>query len=295
MLTFHQLEVLVAVADAGSVGGAAAQLVVTQPAVSSSLHALERQLDCSLVTRAGRGIVLTEDGERIVRYARRILALVEEATASIEGADAAGAQTVRLGVVTAAAQHLVGQLLSSVAGLEPRLGVELEVGNRVRVWQLLNSRAVDIAVTGRPPSSGGFTPLARRANELVVVCRPGTVWADRVADATWLVREAGSGTRASAEEVIAHLGIDPPRVVIGSNAAIQTAAEAGVGIALLPREAVVAALASRQLSRIEAPGTPVNRPWFVVVRAGEPVSAAARRWLDHLLADPDGGFEALAA
>lgn len=290
MLTIHQLEVLVAVADTGSVRAAAERLVVTQPAVSASIHALERQVGTPVLARQGRGIVLTEDGETLVRYARQILGLVTEALGAIDGSGAAEQSTVHLGVVTAAAQHLVGQLLARVNELTPRLGIELEVGNRVRIWQLLNARTVDLAVTGRPPSSGEYAALARRPNELVLVCRPGVVWADKLSEATWLVRERGSGTRASAEEVIAHLGIDPPRAVIGSNAAIQTAAETGVGVALLPREAVEEALAARTLARLEAPGTPVSRPWFVVARAGEPLSAPARRWLEHLLDQPGSRF-----
>ena len=293
MLTLHQLEVLVTVAETGSVHAAAERLVVTQPAVSASIHALERQVGASLFARAGRGIVLTDDGDTLVRYARQILGLVDEALSAIDGTGAAEQSTVHLGVVTAAAQHLVGQLLAHVNELTPRIGMELEVGNRVRIWQLLNGRTVDLAVTGRPPSSGEFAVLARRPNELVLVSRPGTVWAQKLSEATWLLREPGSGTRASAEEVIAHLGVDPPRAVIGSNAAIQTAAEAGVGVALLPREAVEEALTARSLVRLDAPGTPVSRPWYVVARAGEALPAPARRWLDHLLGQPESRFVAV--
>jgi len=294
VLTLHQLEVLVAVAETGSVGAAAEQLVVTQPAVSASVAALERQVGTKLLARAGRGVVLTQEGETLARYARQILGLVSEAVAAVEGQGAGEQATVHLGVVTAAAQHLVGQLLVHVNELRPRIGIELEVGNRARIWQLLNARAIDLAVTGRPPASGEFTVLAERPNELVLVCRPGTVWARRLADATWLVREPGSGTRASAEEVIAQLGIEPARAVIGSNAAIQKAAEAGVGVALLPREAAEEALATRALVRVAAPGTPMSRPWYIVGRAGEPLPAPARRWLDHLLAQPEARFVPVA-
>jgi DNA-binding transcriptional LysR family regulator len=293
VLTVHQLTVLVTVADTGSVRAAAGKLVVTQPAVSASLAALERQVGVPLTARAGRGIALTDAGEVLTRYARQIVSLVDEAVAATQGLGGSGPGTIRLGVATAAAHHLVGQLLAGVNDLSPSVGIELEVGNRVRIWQLLNARAVDLAVTGRPPVSGGFDALARRDNELILVCRPGAVWASRLGEATWLLREPGSGTRATAMEVIAQLGIDPPVAVIGSNIAIKTAAEAGLGVALLPREAVEEALASRTLARVDAPETPLNRPWYVVARAGEQLPAPARRWLDHLLGQPDGRFVAL--
>lgn len=292
MLTLHQLSVLVTVADEGSVRGAAERLVVTQPAVSASLGALEREMGVSVFARAGRGIVLTDAGETLVRYARQILGLVDEAVSTVAGRAPDAAGTVRLGVSTAVAHYLVGHLLAKLNDLSPRLGIELEVGNRVRVWQLLTSRTVDLAVAGPPPSSGEFTVLARRANELILVCQPGAVWSRRLGDATWLVREPGSGTRAACEEVIALLGIDPQRVVIGSNQAIKTAAEAGLGVALLPRDAVSDSIAERHLTRIDATGTPLRRAWCIVARSGEELTAPARRWLEHVLAQRDAGFTA---
>ena len=290
MLTVHQLTVLVAVAETGSVRGAAERLVVTQPAVSASLAALKQQVGVPLVARAGRGIVLTEAGVALAGYAVRIISLVDEAIGVVKGHQEEGLGAVRLGVGLAAAQYLVGELLAKVNDLAPNIGMELEIGNRVRIWQLLNARTIDLAVTGRPPTSGEFSTLARRDNELVLVCRPGTVWAEKLEAATWLLREPGSGTRAAADEVIANLGVTPPTVVIGSNTAIQTAAEAGLGVALLPREAVEEAIASRLLTRISSPGTPLQRPWYVIARAGEDLPAPARFWLNHLLSEPSSRF-----
>lgn len=294
MLTLHQLEVLVTVADVGSVRGAAERLVVTQPAVSASIAALEKQVGVKLVERSGRGIALTDEGTAMAGYARRILSLAHEAMTVVkEGEDGAGA--LHLGVGLALAQHLTGALLAGVNELQPRVSVELEVGHQVKIWGMLMSRELDIAVTGRPPGSGGFCVLAERANEMIVVCRPGSVWHDGLTEATWLVREPGSGTRACAEDVIARLGIDPRRVVVGSNMAIQTAAEAGVGVALLPAEAVSGALSARTLARLAAPGTPMAHPWCVVAREGEPLARPARMWLDQLLESADAAFTSTPA
>jgi len=281
----------VTVAEAGSVRGAADRLVVTQPAVSASIAALERQVATKLFERTGRGVSLTDEGSALVAYARQILRLVDEAVAVV-GGEQSGAATLHLGVGLAIAQHLTGELLAGVNDLKPRISVELEVANRIRIWEMLQGRELDLAVTARPPASGDFRVLAERPNEMIVVSRPGGVWHDRLGEATWLVREPGSGTRACAEDVIARLGSDPRRVVIGSNMAIQTAAEAGVGVALLPADAVRPALAARALARADAPGTPMSRPWCVVARTGEALSAAARGWLDLLL-ESAAGFVAV--
>lgn len=289
MLTLHQLKVFVTVAESGSVRAAADRLVVTQPAVSASLAALERSVCATLVARAGRGIELTEAGRVMLRYARQLLGLVDEAVTSVSGLDAAGAGAVRVGVTTAAAHHLVATLLAHLRDRRPGLRLELELGNTRRIWQLLADRSIDAAVAGRPPASNALVSVATRPNQLVLVAKPGAVWANRLAETTWLLREPGSATRAAVEEVIAGLGIAPPVMTIGSSAAIQSSAEAGLGVALLPRDAVEAALRTRALTIVHARLTPLDRPWHVVVRAGELLPAAAREFVDGLT-EADAGF-----
>ncbi|TPW16132.1 MAG: LysR family transcriptional regulator [Acidimicrobiaceae bacterium] len=290
MLTIHQLQVFVTIADHRSIRRAAEQLVVTQPAVSASLAALERSVGVELVARHGRGIELTEAGRVMVRYARVMLGLVDEAIAATKFADDPVTAPVRVGATTASADHMLMPLLARIRTHRPAMQFNLEVGNRARVWQLLADRQVDIAVTTRPPANGAFESLATRNNEFVLVAKPGSVWAGKLGEATWLVREEGSSSRSATDEVIAMLGISPPTLAIGSNAAIQRSAEAGLGVALLPAEAVVGAIKTRSLATIRAEATPLRKPWHVVARAGETLSSAARQFIDDLV-NIGGEFE----
>ena len=135
----------------------------------------------------------------------------------------------------------------------------------------------------RPPASGTFESLATRPNELVLVAKPGLVWPGRAGEMTWLVREEGSSTRAAVDEVMARLAVTPTVITIGSNTAIQRSAEAGLGVALLPTEAVSEALRTRTLTTIHTDGTPLRKPWHVLVRAGETPSAATSQFVDDLV------------
>lgn len=289
MLTIHQLKVFVTVAEAGSVRAAAERLVVTQPAVSASLAALEREMGAALFARAGRGIELTEAGRTMARYAQLILGLVDEATAAVTS-DGGRVQTIRLAASTSAADHVVTPLLARLRDRLPEVAISFEIGNRERIWQLLVDRAVDVAVTGRPPVTGDIVSVATRANELVLVARPGTVWRQRLHEATFLLREPGSGSRSATEEVIAALGITPPTMTVGSNTAIRAAAESGLGVALLPRDTVAESLRARTLGLVPTPATPMARPWHVVVRGDAPRAAGVRAFVDEALAS--GGFSA---
>ena len=145
-MTFGQLQTFLAVARTGSVRGAAAELVVTEPAVSASVAALQRDLGVELVTRQGRGIALTPAGNTLARYAAELLAVRDQALRELRGI-----RTLRLAAVTTAGEHIVPPLLMAFRQTRPGIEVTLEVGNRVRIYDRLARREADIAIGGRPP------------------------------------------------------------------------------------------------------------------------------------------------
>ncbi|MGH8976241.1 MAG: LysR family transcriptional regulator, partial [Acidimicrobiia bacterium] len=85
-MTLGQLRTFLAVAETGSGRAASHRLVVTQPAVSAALAALQKEVGVALVAREGRGLRLTLAGTIFAGYARRILGLADEAVAAAGGA-----------------------------------------------------------------------------------------------------------------------------------------------------------------------------------------------------------------
>ena len=76
----------------------------------------------------------------------------------------------------------------------------------------------------------------------------------RPSRATWLMREAGSGTRDTCEALLAALDAEPPRLTLGSQGAVIAAAEAGLGVTLVSRQAVARQLADGRLAELPVPG-----------------------------------------
>ena len=293
-LTLGQLRTFLAVAATGSVRAAADQLVVTQPAVSSALAAVRKQVGVALVMRDGRGLRLTPAGEALAERARAALALLDEAVAAARGEADPDRGRLRLASVTTAGEHLAPPLLASFLADRPEVTVSLEVGNRRRVADLLSHHEVDLAIGGRPPP--GAETLAVRANRLVVVAttpaprrgrkkaaaRP--VARAELEAATWLLREPGSGTRATAEALLEELGITPRILTFGSNGAVVESVRIGLGVTLISADAVVGDLAAGALEEWEHPGLPIERPWHLLGRAGEPLAPTPDRFLAHLFA-----------
>ncbi|MEJ7722581.1 MAG: LysR substrate-binding domain-containing protein [Ilumatobacteraceae bacterium] len=109
-----------------------------------------------------------------------------------------------------------------------------------------------------------------------------------LADTPWLLREDGSGTREATDELFGRLGIDPPRMILGSNGAVIEAVVAGFGVALISLDAVADRVAARTIRRAECPHTPINRPWHLVASADVALSPTAALAVRSLLGSGDG-------
>jgi len=266
-VTLTQIRAFLAVKDTGSVHGAASQLLVSQPSVSAAVASLGRELGVILFERHGRGVRLTEPGEAFAPYAAQLLGLLEQGRGAAREAARPETSKVRLAAVNTAGEYLIPPLIRAFRQLHPGISILLEVGNRATVFERLESRRADIAIGGRPPSRGlaGF-PLT--GNELVVVGREAPV---DLAAVPWLLREEGSGTRLATERLLADLGLgqlesgSPELLTLGSNGAIKQGLAVGLGITLISRFAVARELREGLLTEITVPGTPLSRPWHVLL------------------------------
>lgn len=297
-VTFTQLRTFLAVVDTGSVHAAATRLGISAPAVSGAVGSLQRELGVTLLDREGRGVKVTRAGRVFAEYARRILRLTAAAgDAARETLDATRGR-IRIAAVTTAGEHVLPRFLASFRAGYPRTEMSLEVGNRDRVWAALDNYEVDLAIGGRPPAGGRFESVATRPNLLVLVAARTGATAVRevqvadIAAQVLLMREEGSGTRSTAEELLDELGILPARVTVSSNGAIRESVSAGLGITLISRDAVTRQLEAATLEEWRCPPLPYERAWHVAKRRDEELPPTATLFLDHLAgrAEDDGGF-----
>ena len=283
-ITSSRLTTFVTFAEEGSVVGAARRLVVSESAVSVAVSALSKDLGVALVERVGRGVELTPAGTTYVGYARRILGLLEQGWAAARGVGEPGRGRLRLAAVPTAADQLIAPLLTSFSTEFPDVELRVDVGSSSEIWDLLAHHEVDLVLAGRPPESVSGRITATRDNLLVVVARPSSVATFAEGETTWLLRERGSGTRATLEAMLSSRDLDPPRMVLGSNGAVVAAAVAGLGAALVSADAVAAELATDKLALVPLVGTPLVRPWHLVT--GMTPTPATRLFVEHVLSVP---------
>jgi LysR family transcriptional regulator, low CO2-responsive transcriptional regulator len=293
MTTNARLRALVELADTGSVRGAAERLVVTESAISSALSSLSAEVGVPLIDRHGRGVRLTPAGVRYTEYARNILGLHEEAIQAARAEADPEHGAIRLAAVTTAGELLIPALLASFREKHPAVVCKLNVAPRTSIWSMLSRHAVDVAVAGRPPTDLQQVRIqAISQNNLVVVGPPDHARTFDPAESTWLLREAGSGTRATTAMLFEELEIMPPQMVLGSHGAVVAAAAAGLGVTLVSRQAVRTHLESGALVELPVPGTPLDRPWHIVTQS--PCTGSTELLIEHLTAHRDLGWEAMA-
>src|SRR4051812_11998420 len=154
LMTLAQLQSFVLVARHGSVKAAAAELEVTEPAVSVAVAALRKELGDELFVRHGRGIALTPGGRRLASLASEILGLAEQARRSV----AAGAESRRIVVAATAlvAEH-IGPLIEMFTAREDGLEIAVSELPGGSFEEALKHRRADIALG---PGLGSSSTIA---------------------------------------------------------------------------------------------------------------------------------------
>jgi LysR family transcriptional regulator, low CO2-responsive transcriptional regulator len=268
-MTLAQLQSFVLVARLGSVKAAAAELGVTEPAVSVAAAALRKELGDELFVRNGRGIALTPGGRRLAALASEILGLAEQARRSVQ--DSPGqSRLMQVAVTNIVAEH-VGPLIDAFTARDPGLEIAIETVAGASMAELLEHRRADIAL-GPPPSPERAATVATvpfLRCRLIVVAASGHPLAGRadippaeLAGERWLLGPPELDPTTGAGLLFARAGLEPADVVgYTSHAAAVAAAAAGDGVVLTLAHTVIEELRRRALTRIDMRGTPMLEMW----------------------------------
>lgn len=156
-LSIDQLRSLVTIAETNSFTQAARKLFRTQPALSLQIKRLEEHVGTPLVLRNGRSIGMTEAGQVLVDYARRILDLNEEALAKLSLTETEG--KVRIGVLEEVTIGPLVDLLTKFGRLCTKVELELEVGTSWNLSRMIKSNDLCLAVANLDYAEDNATPL----------------------------------------------------------------------------------------------------------------------------------------
>jgi LysR family transcriptional regulator, low CO2-responsive transcriptional regulator len=267
-MTLAQLQSFVLVARLGSVKAAAAELEVTEPAVSVAVAALRRELGDDLFVRNGRGIALTPGGRRLAALAGEILGLAEQARRSVQ--DVPGQpRHLQVAATSIVAEH-IGPLIDAFTSRGSGLEIAVQPVPGESFAEMLEHRRADIALGPHPgPERSSIASVPFLRSRLMIVAAPSHPLARQrgiapaaLADERWLVGPQDIDPTTTAGLFFARNGIAPREVSpYTSHAAAVAAAAAGEGLILALAHSVIDAVRRRSLVRLDVRGTPLVELW----------------------------------
>jgi DNA-binding transcriptional LysR family regulator len=268
-MTLAQLHSFVLVARLGSVKAAAAELEVTEPAVSVAVAALRRELGDELFIRDGRGIALTAGGRRLATLAGEILGLAEQARRSVQ--DSPGQpRHLQVAATNVVAEH-IGPMIDAFTSRNDNLEIAIEEVPGAAIADLLQQRRADIAL-GPPPAAERSATIASvpfLRCHMIIAAAPGHPLAGRrdippsaLQGQRWLIGPPDLDPTTTTGLFFARTGLKPTDVsAYTSHAAAIAAAAAGEGILLTLAHSVVQEIRRRGLTRLDVLGTPIIELW----------------------------------
>lgn len=235
------LRLLVDIESHGSLGSAARRAGISQPAASKRVAVLERQLGMPLVVRNARGSRLTTEGRVVADWAQRVFDTMDQMLGAVASLRKGGDSELRVAASMTIAEHLIPTWLSKMRKAHPELHVGLRVANSEQVQSLVLSGEVDVGFVEGPSIDRRLASQQVATDRLAVVVAPDHPWAsrtrplrrDQLVASPLVVREPGSGTRATLDRLLVGVDHPEPLLELGSNEAVKGAVIAGAGAAVL--------------------------------------------------------------
>ncbi len=297
-LEVRHLKLLTAVAEEGSVTGAARRLHLTQSALSHQLRDAEEKLEARLFLRLGRRMVLTPAGEHMLQSARRVLAELEGAEGRVRRQASSAHGVLRLSTQCYTCYHWLPELLRGFRQCHPGVDVRIDAeATRAPLEALLEGR-LDVALTNCAPRDPRFRVRPLFEDDLLVVLPPRHA----LAREKYILPE-----RLGGETVIVYpprkdsfllnlymtpAGVQPGGVLeVPLTEAIVEMVKAGLGVGFLARWAVAPWVAKREVAARPITRQGCRRQWSAVtLRRTEPSSCVEE--FISLLADTKSPFRA---
>ncbi len=168
----RQLQIFLAVAKAGSITRAAAELNMSQPALTTGIRNLEASLDTRLFERLPRGVRLTATGEALFRHARLVFTQIDDARSEIDTLKNILPHEVKIGAGPVWQRRFLPQIVADLSRSHARFEVVVRGGYEQELFAMLRSGEVEFALTeiGHTSDENAFHSRVLRTDFYAVVC-----------------------------------------------------------------------------------------------------------------------------
>lgn len=280
-----QLSTLLTIARLGSVTKAAAALQLSQPALTERVRTLERELGADLFLRTRRGVRLSDAGRALVPHAERALAAMAQGRRAVEQQTRGETGHLAIGSAPAVSTYVLPAALRRFRARHPQVHLSVRTGHSEEILDLVLREEVNVGLV-REIHHSEIEATSLYEDELVLVIPPKHRFAQRaririedLASEHLVTFDRASSYNELTQALFREAGIAPRGVIELDNVeGAKRCVLQGLGVALLPRQAVTDDLASRRLRTVAVSGARPIRRRIVAIRrrdVGEPSVALA--------------------
>jgi len=272
-ITLRQLEVFIAVARCGSVSQAANQLYLSQPAASMAVAELEKLLGDRFFDRRGRKLHLNEKGRALLPLSVDIVNRVDEIERKFSQKSNEQAGVFKLGSSTTIGSYVLPQLLNLFIKEFPEIEVSLDVHNTEDIIKKILDFDLDMGIIEGTCHNASIDVIPWRKDRLAIFCAPShplakkkEITPDDLKSAKWILREAGSGSRAIFENAMTGI-VDNLDVILelGNTEAVKNAVESGIGISCVSIFTLERSIKHKELVELKTPFIDLSRFYYILV------------------------------
>lgn len=272
-MQIERVETFLEVARTGSITAAAQALGVSQPALTERLRALERDLGAELFVRTRRGMRLSEAGRAFLPHAERVLGAIGDGRRAVDQMRRGEVGRLAVGAAPAVGTYVLPPALRRFQVAHPHVHLSVRTGHSEEILDLVLREEVHVGLVReiRHPDIEA-SPLYE--DELVLVVEPSHPFAGRgririaeLAGEHLVTFDRASSYNELTQALFREAGVAPRGVIELDNVeGAKRCVVKGLGVALLPRQAVRAELASRALRPVAIAGARPIRRRIVAIR-----------------------------
>jgi len=274
-----RLEVFYTVAKRLSFTKAAAELFITQPAVTKHIHELENQYNAKLFERNGNHIQLTEAGEILLQHAEKVFDLYRNVEFELNALTKRKEGLLRMGASTSLA-YVVAPLLARFRNKYPDVQLSLITANTEQVEKALLAKEIEVGIIEGYSKNTGISYHPFLKDELVLVCSSKHPLADRnslkpadLKSIRFILREQGSGTLEVIDHALKQVSINigdlQVEIRLGSTESIKSYLLNAPCMAFLSIHAIVDELSRGELKVIDVDGLSIERDFNLISLQGK--------------------------
>jgi LysR family transcriptional regulator, low CO2-responsive transcriptional regulator len=290
MLNFNQFRVFYYAAKHLNFTRAAADLFISQPAVTAQMKAFEDYCGFKVFKKKGRKNWLTDEGKSLFEYASAVFALEKDIEGTVDDMRLLNRGVLRIGTTKAYARYFMPLMLSTFHGKYPKIKIELNEGSSHEMALSLLEFKNEVVVIAKTGDIDGIQYIPFSQEEMVLVTAPDhpfrekkAIYFKNLGDVPFIMKDRGSGTRKLVDELFKQKNCKPDILMEVSNTEfIKELVHRGDGVSLLVRETVAAELAEGKLAAIPLKGESLYLDVSICYLADQHLSPSARAFVTTL-------------